>query len=127
MNIAQMPQALARALHAWRSPDGGQLGARTCKSRPRPFDANLCAPLADFIDALAPLGMPPVPRAARRSGWSGGVLRARAAVSGAVCWLGSTLAKGLITHRAARGGPSIARSSSELADSTHIGLQEEET
>jgi len=72
-------------VRAWQRTSGRPCASWRYASRSNAFSAETSAPLPDFIEALAPLGMPDVRCDPRRShrGW---VPRARAATNGACSW-----------------------------------------
>jgi len=73
-------------------------------SRSNAFGAETSAPLSDLIEALAPLGMPDVQHASRRSYGGDWVTRTRAATCAAVSWAQPTVinvATVLVIHLAA--------------------------
>jgi hypothetical protein len=105
MRAVAMPGGtFAPLLREWQ-----RIGNRLCPrwryaSRSNAFGAETSAPLPGLIEALAPLGMPDVQYASRRSYGGGWVTRTCAATYAAVSWAHSTVINGaavLVIHLAA--------------------------
>ena len=105
MRIAATPGETFGSL-AQRWP---RTGSRLCAKwrytrRSSAFGAEASAPLPDLIEALAPLGMPELRYASRRSDVGGWHPRTRAATYAAISWAHSTVinsAAVLVIHLAA--------------------------
>ena len=102
MRIAATPGETFGSL-AQRWPRTGSAKWRYTR-RSTAFGAEASAPLPDLIEALAPLGMPELRYASRRSDVGGWHPRTRAATHAAISWAHSTVinsAAVLVIHFAA--------------------------
>jgi len=88
----------------WQRIVGRLCARRRYACRSNAFGAETSAPLSDLIEALAPLGLPDLQYASRRSYGGGWVTRTRAATYAALSWAHSTVinvAAVLVIHLAA--------------------------